>query len=176
MKTIHIDLLDSNSIKSAVYDLREVKDEWKRKAIICSEMIATMIADQIDANLGEIPWTDDLKNTKTHEVIQKREPFYYTVIRPTRNGYKVVARGKDLVFVEFGAGIYHNGAGGQNPLATSVHFDTAIGSYGKGQGANKYWFVAHNLISCGTPAYMPIQKALETVKPQIPTLVRQVFV
>lgn len=170
MKTITIDLFNKDSIKEAIAEIEAVKDEWKRKANVCSEMIAAMLADQIEANLEEIPYTDEQIDLKNHTITQKYSPlgvFPY--------GNKVVVRGVEVAFVEFGAGIYHNQQV-NNPLSEAVQFETNIGSYGKGQGLQPYWFVAHNLISRGTPAYMPIYRAILAIKPEIPTLVRQVFV
>ena len=176
MKTIHIDLLDSQSIKNAVADLREVEKDWKKKANEAAKEVCREIAMQIRANLEAIPYTDDLKNTKTHEIVQKKDTLGVWDMRETKNGCMVSITGKDIVFVEFGAGYYHNSNGNTNPLGDMVSFSTEIGSYGKGQGLNKYWFVAHNLISCGTPMYMPIYRAILAVKPEIPTIVRKVFV
>ena len=173
MKTIHIDLLDSNSIKSAVAELREVKADWERKAKVCAEMIAALLAEQIQANLDAIPFTDDLINVKTHQV--ERITPHESILSASAHGNMVYVAGAEVVFVEFGAGAHYN-HGNENPLSEAVSFDTDIGSYGKGQGLNDYWFVAHNLISKGTPMYMPIYRAIIAVKPEIPTLIRQVFV
>ena len=175
MKTIHIDLLDSQSIKSAVADLREVKRDWEKKSVEAAKEVCREIGLQIIANLDYIPYTDDLKNTQTHEILQTKRPMGVWDLTETKNGCKVTVKGDDIVFVEFGAGVYHN-QGNANPLGEMVSFSTEIGSYGRGQGLNKYWFVAHNLISCGTPAYMPIYRAILGVKPEIPTIVRKVFV
>ena len=176
MKTIHIDLLDSDSIKSAVAELREVRRDWERKSNLAAKEVCREIAEQIRANLDYIVFTDEFKNTETHEIIQKKEPMGVWDLTETKNGCTVTIRGKDIVFVEFGAGVYYNPNGNGNPLGEMVSFSTEIGSYGKGQGLNQYWFVAHNLISCGTPAYMPIYRAILAVKPEIPTIVRKVFV
>lgn len=170
MKTIHIDLSSRSSVSNAINELNNIKKEWQRKTNLCSEMIAAALADEIQKNLDAIPFTDDIKDVKTHSVVPKN-----TVLTATAVGNRIVISGEEVAFVEFGAGIYHN-AGANNPLSESVSFDTAIGSYGKGNGNKKYWFIAHNLISCGTPAYMPIYNAIEAIKPQIPTLVRQVFI
>ena len=175
MKTIHIDLFDPQSCKSAVYELREVKREWERKANEAAKEVCREIAMQIRANLEYIPYTDELKNTKTHEVIQRKDNLGVWDLTETKNGCKVTIKGKDIVFVEFGAGAYYN-HGNENPLSEIVEFETDIGTYGKGQGLNKYWFVAQNLISCGTPMYMPIYRAILAVKPEVPTIVRKVFV
>ena len=171
MKTITIDLFNKDSVNKAIAEIEAVKSEWERKAKVCSEMIAAMLADQIEANLDAIPYTDDMVDIKAHTPIPKNSPFGVYAY-----GNKVIVRGEEVAFVEFGAGVYHNGEGGKNPLSEAVQFDTLPGGYGKGQGIYKYWFVAHNLISRGTPAYMPIHNAIEAIKPLIPTAVRQVFV
>lgn len=176
MKTIHIDLLDSQSIKSAVADLREVKRDWEKKSVEAAKEVCREIAMQIQANLEAIPYTDDMINVATHEIIQKKDTLGVWDMRETNNGCTVSITGKDIAFVEFGAGYYHNSNGNENPLSSSVSFSTDIGSYGKGQGLNNYWFVAHNLISRGTPMYMPVYRAILGVKPEIPTIVRKVFV
>ena len=171
MKTISVDILDKNSVANAVAELREFKSEVSRKANLLCETIAAMIADEIDKNFSEIDMSDDLKDITTHTPTPG-----FPILGVEARGNQVYIAGAEIVFVEFGAGIYHNGNGQQNPLADKVSFDTEIGSFGLGNGNKKYWFVAHNLISCGTPAYMPIYKAIEAVKPQIPTIARQIFV
>ena len=170
MKTIHIDISSRSSVSQAISELQNVKKEWQRKADLCSETIAAVLAEEINKNLDEIKETDDLINVKTHSKVYSPNGITATAI-----GNRVEIYGSEVAFVEFGAGITHN-QGTNNPLSDKVHFDTAIGSYGKGQGNKPYWFIYHNVISRGTPAGMPIQKAIETVEPMIPTLVRQVFV
>lgn len=170
MQTIHIDLFDKDSVKNAIVEIKAVKSEWERKANLCCEMIAAVLADQIDANLKAIPYTDDLINLKTHQY-ERKSPDIYVMSQ----GNGVFVEGEEVVFIEFGAGVYHNESV-NNPLSEAVQFETDIGSYGKGQGLQPYWFVAHNLISRGTPMYMPIYRAIIAIKPEIPTLVRQVFV
>lgn len=169
MKTIHIEAFDKSSVEKAISDLEAVKKEWKRKANLCSEMIAAALADEIEKNLDAIPYTDDIVDVKAHQTMPRRNPLSAVAM-----GNRVYIDGADVVFVEFGAGITHN-SGVNNPLSGAVNFDTSIGSFGQGHGNEPYWFIAHNLISRGTPAYMPIQNAIEAIKPQIPTMIRQVF-
>lgn len=171
MKTIHIDLSSRSSVSNAINELNNIKKEWQRKSNLCAEMIAAALADEIQKNLDAIPFTDDIKDVKTHSVVPKN-----TVLTATAVGNRIVINGEEVAFVEFGAGAYYNGVGSKNPLSDAVSFDTATGTYGKGQGSKKFWFIAHNRISCGTPAYMPIYNAIEAIKPQIPTMIRQVFV
>ena len=95
MKTIHIDLLDADSVKSAVSELREVKRDWEKKANDAAKEVCREIAEQIRANLEYIPFTDDMKNVKTHEIIQKKEPLGVWDLTETKNGCTVTIRGKD---------------------------------------------------------------------------------
>jgi hypothetical protein len=170
VKTIHIEAFDKKSVEQAIKELNSLKAEWQRKANLCAETIAAMLADEIQKNLDPIPMTDDLIDIKTHTPVP-RNTYAYSYAQ----GNRVYIKGQEIAFIEFGAGIYHNSST-NNPLSDAVSFNTTIGSYGKGQGVKPYWFVAHNLISHGTPAYMPIQHAIEAVTPQIPTIVRQIFV
>lgn len=170
MKTIHIDIGDPKSVTAAIAELKDVRAEWRRKANLLCETVAAMIADQVSENLSEIDMSDDLKDISTHTATPR-----FPILGAEARGNQVYIGGEEIAFVEFGAGIYHNG-GHSNPLADKVQFETAIGSYGQGNGNKKYWFVAHNLISCGTPAYMPIYRAIEAVKPKIPMIAREIFI
>ena len=169
MKTIRIDATSRQSVRDAIAELQTVKKEWYEKAKRAENEVAAKLADLISENLSKIPYSDDLIDVKTHT-----ETPLFPIMGAMAVGNRVYIKGEEIAFVEFGAGIYHN-AGTNNPLSEKVQFDTAIGSYGKGQGNKNYWFVAHNLISRGTPAYMPIYNAIESLRPMIPTIVRQVF-
>lgn len=170
MKTVHIEAFDKKSVDNAILELKSVKKEWQRKANLCSEMIAAALADEIQKNLDAINVTDDMLDVKHHLQLPLRSEMNAIAV-----GNKVVISGVEIVFVEFGSGIYHN-PNADNPLSESVSFTTQIGSYGKGQGNQTYWFVRHNVISRGTPAYMPIYRAIETIAVIAPTMIRTVFV
>ena len=62
--------MDSNSIKQALAEIREIETEWKKKANNAAKEVCREIGMQIIANLDYIPWTDEFKNTETHEIIQ----------------------------------------------------------------------------------------------------------
>ena len=170
MKTIHIEAFDKSSVDKAIEEVKAIKKEWRRKAKEAEKLIAEELANLINQNLMNVAIADDLINVKEHQEVHTAPG-----VEARARGNTVTVYGENAVFIEFGAGIYHNG-GVDNPLSKAVQFDTSIGSYGKGHGNEPYWFVAHNLISRGTPAYMPINNAIEQIVPMIPTIVRQVFV
>lgn len=51
----------------------------------------------------------------------------------------VIANGEDAVWVEFGTGVYHNGAVGQSPNPNGEKLGFTIGSYGDGNGKKEAW-------------------------------------
>ena len=171
MKTIIVDPLDPESVKSAKAEINKIKKEWQQKAKLCSEAVATELASIIDEKLLNLPMTDDIVNVKTHQ----ETPSKHGIGEARADGNRVMVYGECIAFVEFGAGVYHNPSGVDNPLSEQVSVDTSIGSYGKGQGKFPYWFIAKDTISRGTPAYKIIYESIEEIKPRIPTIVRQVF-
>lgn len=95
----------------------------------------------------------------------------------TINGYVIVAEGQAVAFIEFGAGVYHNGSEPYpNPRPTGI---VGIGEYGKGHGKRKAWgYLDENnelVITRGNPAAMPMWYASEEIKSSILKVVREVF-
>jgi hypothetical protein len=81
--------------------------------------------------------------------------------------------------MEFGAGVYYNGAVGSspNPLGTGLGF--TIGSYGKGNGRKEVWGYRGEdgeiHLTHGAPASMPLYKAVQSVSRDIARIAREVF-
>lgn len=95
----------------------------------------------------------------------------------TSNGYAIVADGKAVAFIEFGAGVYHNGSEPYpNPRPDGI---VGIGEYGKGHGKRKAWgYLDENdelVITRGNPAAMPLWYASEEIKSSVLKVVREVF-
>jgi hypothetical protein len=91
----------------------------------------------------------------------------------------VIASGKDAVFMEFGAGVYYNGAVGSSPNPLGADLGFTIGSYGKGNGAKEVWgFYGDDgeiHLTHGVPASMPLYKAVQSVSRDIVQIAREVF-
>ena len=95
----------------------------------------------------------------------------------TKNGYAIVAEGRAVAFIEFGAGVYHNtGEPYPNPRPTGI---VGIGEYGKGRGKRKAWGYRNEnnelVITRGNPAAMPMWYASEEIKNQVIKVAREVF-
>lgn len=99
------------------------------------------------------------------------------------NTVAVIATGRTVLFLEFGAGVYYPDS---HPYANGmVH-----GTYGKGKGANPYWFYTgqpgtaggelayghiNTTITHGNPASMAMYEAHKRVKEDIVRIAREVF-
>ena len=93
------------------------------------------------------------------------------------NGYLIVAEGRAVAFIEFGAGVYHNTSEPYpNPRPHGVG---GIGEYGKGYGKRKAWgYTDENgelVITRGNPAAMPMWYASEELRNSVLKVAREVF-
>ena len=82
-------------------------------------------------------------------------PNISVTAEPTEKGFAVVASGHEVCFVEFGAGVYYNGAGSY--LGTRPPGVVGIGEYGSGLGKRWAWaftdaVTGEKKITRGTPA------------------------
>ena len=92
-------------------------------------------------------------------------------------GYSIVAEGKAVAFIEFGAGVYHNpGEPYPNPRPEGI---VGIGEYGKGYGKRQAWGFRDEsgelVITHGTPAAMPMWYASEEMRDAIAKIFQGVF-
>ncbi len=95
----------------------------------------------------------------------------------TNNGYAIVAEGRAVAFIEFGAGVYHNtGEPYPNPRPAGI---VGIGEYGKGHGKRKAWGYKNEnnelVITRGNPAAMPMWYASEEIKNSVLRIAKEVF-
>lgn len=91
----------------------------------------------------------------------------------------IIFEGKDVLFIEFGAGIHYNGSVGGSPHPLGSQFGYTIGSYGKGQGANDSWYYkgenGGRFKSYGTQAGMPVYKAAQQLRQDLTSIAKDVF-
>ena len=95
----------------------------------------------------------------------------------THFGYRIVAEGKSVAFIEFGAGVYHNpGEPYPDPRPDGI---VGIGEYGKGYGKRQAWGFRDDsgelVITHGNPAAMPMWYASEEMRSNIEKIARRVF-
>lgn len=101
------------------------------------------------------------------------------------NGYALVASGKTVAFLEFGAGVHYPN---DHPKAGELGIEH--GTYGKGKGANDYWFYTgqpgnaggelalghkNSTITHGNPANMPMFQTAQDIRGEIARIAQEVF-
>ena len=95
----------------------------------------------------------------------------------THFGYRIVAEGHAVFFIEFGAGVYHNTSEPYpNPRPEGV---VGIGEYGQGKGKRQAWGFKDDsdelVITHGNPAAMPMWYASEEMQSKILKIAQEVF-
>jgi hypothetical protein len=164
-KTIEFGL-SKKSINAAIKNLTKYKADFikKNEQLVrdLSQIGLSVIEVKINAAMGDADKSHTSRANFTNEgAIVSAE---------------IVVNGKDIVFIEFGAGEYYNET--NHPMANK--FGYTIGSYGKGQGlVPGYWYYSKDdkgsQLSVGTEATMPLYSASVEMLQQVETVARQVF-
>lgn len=146
----------------------------RQRCEVLLERLASRLRDLIEANfVGTI--VDDLLPASGGP-----QGADVKVLPPSKDGdgYTITVQNEDAVWVEFGAGVYHNGIVGTvaNPYGLNLGF--AIGFYGE-NGAKDTWGFRDESgelrLTHGTPAQMPMYRAVQTLIAEIPQIAQEVF-
>lgn len=169
-KTIHSDLSEAG-IKQVIRSITGLKRITRKRVERAERRIALEIRDRADV-LFSRALADDIIGAPDNE------PMVRVEINKEGGGYVVIASGPDAVFVEFGAGVYHNGPAGSSPHPEGAENGYTIGGYGKGLGQRQTWGFRKNgevVLTHGTPAAMPMYKAQKYVVQRIYTILEDEF-
>lgn len=100
-------------------------------------------------------------------------------IEETERGYKIVADGSQVFFIEFGAGVYFNGTEPYPSPPGRPKGVKGIGEYGDGKGKRDGWFYKGEdekpYFTRGTPAAMPMYHAGREIEQRVIEIAREVF-
>ena len=163
MRTIIVDLNKEDSIKSAIKELRQYKNDIKRKTL---KLIDSML------KIGEEYAINSVAHIDTGETLSS--------IRGYRNGNKgVIVAGGNAIWIEFGTGVRNNGSAGTSPHPKGEELGMTIGTYEKGHGANPngWWYYDEGEIkhTYGIKANMFMYKTALELKQVCPELAKEVF-
>lgn len=162
-KTVITTGLSEKEINSAIVLLKNYKREFLEREKRLVEGLA-----QIGLKEASVRFTTAMYDGNNDVSVRLDE---------TKNGYAIVADGRAVAFIEFGAGVYHNSSEPYpNPRPEGI---VGIGEYGKGHGKQKAWgYEDENgeiVITRGNPAAMPMWYASEEIKNSVMKVVREVF-
>ena len=163
--------LNTKDLKKAIQEVEKYKQDLQRKINIFRQRLAEELVDEAKAGFSSAIVDDLTKGgSRTPEV----EVYY----KDRGNLTVVFADGKDAIWCEFGAGVYHNTPVGTSPHPMGVELGYTIGSYGKGYGKADAWGYYENgelKITRGTPASMPMYNAMKSVMAKAITIAREVW-
>lgn len=171
-KEIHVSL-DSASIDAAIVELERYKERIERKTDELRERVAYFIAKDASAVFNTAAAEDDLREGVITGHVE------VSVERKDAKTIVVFADGKDAIFMEFGAGVYYNGAVGTSPNPWGIGLGYTIGSYSRHKPGKEVWAYydeSGNVhLTHGTPASMPLYRAVQSVRQDILSIAREVF-
>ena len=155
--------LSVSSIDNAMKELRAFQDSLERKKDKLLEELAN-----IGVREASVRFT-----TAMYDGINDSSVSLET----NSNGYVIVAKGRAVAFIEFGAGVYHNSSEPYpNPRPEGI---VGIGEYGKGLGKRQAWGYKDEsgelVITHGNPAAMPMWYASEEMRNKIAKIAQEVF-
>ena len=163
--------LSTKEIDRAMKELADYKQEIIRKTELLREKVAERLADEAKKGFAGAVADDLVKGGQRFAQVD--------VSVDNRSSITVVvANGEDAVWVEFGAGVYHNGSPGSSPHPHGAELGMTIGGFGKGNGKKEVWGFYENgelKLSRGTPARMPMALAITTVCNDIQAIAKEVF-
>lgn len=171
-KVIRISLSEKD-IDRAIKEL----EQYKREIIRKTELLRTKIAERI-ANLAQSGFSGAIVDDLTEGSGGARKADVRVSIDERENVSAIIAAGEDAVWVEFGAGVFHNGSTGGSPHPKGSELGFTIGGYGKGMGKRQTWGFYEDgelRLTHGTPAVMSMYNALKTVCEEITSIAKGVF-
>lgn len=163
--------LSPNEIDKAIQELDQYKMSALKKMEILRKTIAKKLAQDIQGRFNRAISDDllsgDQKTAQVKIICENKE-----------NISVIIANGKEAVWVEFGAGVYHNGSVGTSPNPNGAKLGFTIGGYGKGNGEKEVWGFYKDgelRLTHGTPAAMPMYNAVKNICNEIAGIAREIF-
>lgn len=168
--TITINPFSLTSIEKAQAQLDTFKAKLKRLETELPRVLAEYGATVAKANFASAPYDILLSGSWSNANIN-------VTAEQTDNGWRVLASGREVCFVEFGAGVWFNG-GGETYLGTRPNGIVGIGEYGSGHGKQNVWVFGtgeDKTFTQGTPASNAMYYTAEELKRRIVDEARRIL-
>jgi hypothetical protein len=175
-------VLSVKSIKRLKADLQKYRDSLTDKCEEVVRRLSQIGLDVIEQEIAAAGFTYEANKNGT-EIESGSDTEHYSEVKiTTLDGYAhadITVQGKDIAFIEFGSGVFYNGAPGTSPHPKGQEFGFVIGSYGQGNGVKKIWGYYDEsgtlVLTHGTKATMPMYKAFMKMYEESSKIVREVF-
>ena len=167
MASVTIELLGVDAVLRRVEEYKsELKQKCEHLEARLAEEVASM-AQQGFNSAGIDDWTR-----------KGMRPANVSVTANSGGVGVVIASGADAIWVEFGAGVFHNGSVGSSPHPKGAELGMTIGGYGQGRGQQEVWAYEEGGYirwTHGTPAQMPMYRAAQELAPKVLRIAKEVF-
>ena len=174
-RTIAIELT-TEGIERAINELNAYKQELVQKTETLRKRVAELLANEARQGFNSAIVDDlinDSKRIAQVDVSVDNNGDVTLVIADSKDAKKM-----DAVWVEFGTGVYHNGSPGSSPHPNGAELGFTIGGFGEGRGKRQVWGFKEDgvlKLTHGTPAKMPMARAVSSVINDIQSIVQEVF-
>lgn len=166
MKTVSV-RLSERGVDDAIAELERYKQWVANKAKELTERLALIGIKEASVRFNGAYYDSDRGNDTKLSV------------EPSGNGYKIVASGTQVCFVEFGAGVYYNGSEPYPSPPGRPGNVSGIGEYGTGHGKQDSWgYYGEDgklHITHGTPAAMPMYHSAREIERELLSVAKEVF-
>lgn len=163
--------LSEQSIDEAIKELERYKQDILKKTELLREKVADRLVDEAQKGFNGAIVDDLVRGDKRYGQVDVSVDNRGTMT-------VVIADGEDAVWIEFGAGVHHNGSPGSSPHPNGAELGMTIGGFGKGNGKKDTWGFYEDgelKLTRGTPAKMPMARAVTTVCNEISEIAKEVF-
>lgn len=167
--------LSTRDMNRAIKELEKYKQDFQKKVNLLRVRLAEEIKAFAQAGFNSSGVNDTLGGGT-------RPANVDVTVSDNGNITVIIAMGKDAVWCEFGAGVYHNGDVGSSPNPYGGDLGLTIGSFGDGHGQQDVWGYYETpgdpdtlILTHGTEATMPMYNAVQTVVPRVVSIAREVF-
>lgn len=171
--------LSVKSIENLKKELLNYKnDELPNLLVKFTEELLKIGIQVVDERMNNASYKFDKDN-----IMSGADPSHNTFVRISKFGSNVkatlVVTGRELLFIEFGAGVSFNTEKGSSPHEKGEEFGFTIGSYGKGYGSRKVWGYYNDngdlVLTRGVKAEMPMYYADIAMIQSVVEVARRVF-
>lgn len=156
----------------------KIKQELRKKTDQLVKELTEVGIPVIENNMQKANYTYDSKGVRSGS-----DTEHYTHVKinafDTKSIANLIVEGKEVLFIEFGAGVYYNGSAGASPHPKGQEFGFLIGSYGAGHGQQKVWGyydeTGELVMTHGVEATMPLFKAEQKIIDEYVSVAKRVF-
>lgn len=173
---IGLNLKDIENLKNQLIQYRDVEIPAKMREAV--RRLAELGIPVIEQKMSEASYTYDEKGIQSgsdteHNTYIDVKSFGDTAVA------KLVLQGREVLFIEFGAGTYYNTATGDTPHPLGKEYGYLIGSYEMGNGAKQVWgYYSESgelVLTRGTKATMPMYHADQAIILMAEEIIKEVF-